>query len=42
VEKKIERRKLEDFEYTYTALLDDSPARPVRKKRPPAPRRRRK
>ena len=42
VEKKIERRKLESFEYTYTALLDDSPARPLRKKRPPAPRRRRK
>ena len=42
VEKKIERRKLESFEYTYTALLDESPARPVRKKRRPAPRRRRK
>ncbi|MGB1875025.1 MAG: DEAD/DEAH box helicase [Akkermansiaceae bacterium] len=42
IDKKIERRKLENFSYTYTALLDDSPARPVRKKRPPAPRRRRR
>jgi ATP-dependent RNA helicase RhlE len=42
VDKKIERRKLENFEYTYTALLDESPAKSVRKKRRPAPRRRRK
>ena len=42
ISKKIERRKLENFEYVYTALLDDSPAKPVRKKRRPAPRRRRK
>lgn len=38
--KKIERKKLENFNYTYIALLDDKPAKPVRKKRPPAPRRR--
>jgi len=42
INKKIERRKLENFDYTYTALLDESPAKPVRKKRRPAPRRRRK
>ena len=41
VDKKIERRKLEGFPYTYTALLDESPAKPVRKPRRPAPRRRR-
>ena len=39
---KIEKRKLENFNYVYTALLDDSPAKPVRKKRPPAPKRRRR
>ena len=38
VNQKIERRKLEDFNYVYTALLDDSPPKPVRKKRP-APKR---
>ncbi|MFC4995117.1 DEAD/DEAH box helicase [Rubritalea tangerina] len=38
--KKIERKKLENFDYKYTALLDEKPAKPVRKKRPPAPRRR--
>lgn len=42
INKKIERRKLENFEYVYTALLDDSPAKPLRRKRPPAPRRRRR
>lgn len=42
VKQKIERRKLDNFDYIYTALLDDSPAKPVRKKRPPAPRRRRR
>jgi ATP-dependent RNA helicase RhlE len=42
VGKKIERRTLPDFDYTYTAILDDSPVKPVRKKRRPAPRRRRK
>ncbi len=41
VNQKIERRKLEGFEYAYTALLDTQ-ARPVRKPRPAAkPRRRR-
>lgn len=38
---KIERRKLEGFEYIYTALLDDSPPRPIRSKRPGPKRRRR-
>jgi len=33
IEKSIERRKLDNFEYVYTALLDDSPPQPVRKKR---------
>jgi len=32
VDKKIERRKLESFPYIYTALLDDSPPKPVRRK----------
>ena len=32
IDKKIERRKLEDFNYIYTALLDDSPPKPVRRK----------
>ncbi|MDC0087997.1 DEAD/DEAH box helicase [Akkermansiaceae bacterium] len=41
VDQKIERRKLEGFNYKYTALLDESPAKPVRKPRRPAPRRRR-
>jgi ATP-dependent RNA helicase RhlE len=40
VKQKIERKKLDNFEYIYTALLDDTPSRPVRKKRPPAPKRR--
>ena len=38
---KIERKKVKNFNYTYTALLDESPAPPLRKKRPPAKRRRR-
>ncbi len=41
IEQKIERRKLEGFPYNYTALLEDNPT-PLRKKRPPAPKRRRK
>lgn len=41
VNQKIERRKLENFDYKYTALLEETPLRAVRKKRPPAPRRRR-
>ena len=42
ISRKIERKKLENFDYIYTALLDDSPPKPVRKKRPPAPKRRRR
>ncbi|MCF6311956.1 MAG: DEAD/DEAH box helicase [Verrucomicrobiales bacterium] len=41
IDKKIERRKLDGFDYIYTALLDEQPPKPVRKRRPPAPRRRR-
>ena len=37
---KVERRKLEGFAYEYTALLDDSPVRPLRKPRPAMKRRR--
>ncbi len=33
IEQKIPRRKLENFDYIYTALLDDSPGKPVRKKK---------
>ncbi len=40
IEQKIEQRKLEDFDYVYTALLDDEPPKPVRTKRRGAPRRR--
>jgi ATP-dependent RNA helicase RhlE len=29
----IPRRKLENFPYTYTALLDDSPGKPIRRKK---------
>lgn len=39
IKQKIDRRKLDNFDYVYTALLDNAPAKPVRKKRPPAPRR---
>ena len=42
IDKKIDRKKLENFNYTYTALLDDQPAKPIRKRRPPAPKRRRR
>ena len=42
ISQKIKRKKLEKFNYTYTALLDDSPARSVIKKRRPAPKRRRR
>lgn len=42
INQKIERRKLEGFDYAYTALLDSSPVRPVRKPRPAAPKRRRR
>ncbi|MBC8128296.1 MAG: DEAD/DEAH box helicase [Gloeobacteraceae cyanobacterium ES-bin-144] len=33
IDQKIPRRKLEDFEYIYTALLDDSPGKSIRKKK---------
>ncbi|NJR42800.1 MAG: DEAD/DEAH box helicase [Akkermansiaceae bacterium] len=33
IDKTIERRKLDSFEYIYTALLDDSPIKPVRRKK---------
>lgn len=42
VNNKIERRKLDGFDYIYTALLDTSPARPIRKPRPKSPSRRRR
>jgi ATP-dependent RNA helicase RhlE len=42
INQQIERRRLETFPYTYTALLDDSPVKPIRKKRPSGPKRRRK
>ncbi|MBQ2814566.1 MAG: DEAD/DEAH box helicase [Akkermansia sp.] len=42
ISQKIERRKLEGFDYAYTALLDAAPARPLRKPRPAAPKRRRR
>ncbi len=38
---KIERRKLDGFTYAYTALLDEG-AKPLRKPRPAAPKRRRR
>ncbi len=42
INQKIERRKLEGFDYAYTALLETAPARPLRKPRPAAPKRRRR
>lgn len=41
IKQKIERRKLDGFDYAYTALLDEG-ARPIRKPRPAAPKRRRR
>ncbi len=41
ISRKIERRKLEGFSYAYTALLDEG-AKPLRKPRPAAPKRRRR
>ncbi len=40
ISQKIERKKLDNFDYAYTALLDDKPVRPLRKARPAARRRR--
>jgi ATP-dependent RNA helicase RhlE len=33
IDQPIPRRKLEDFEYMYTALLDDSPGKSIRRKK---------
>ncbi|MBC7981354.1 MAG: DEAD/DEAH box helicase [Armatimonadetes bacterium] len=33
VEKSIDRRKLDDFPYIYTALLDDAPSKSIRRKK---------
>ncbi|MDO4750922.1 MAG: DEAD/DEAH box helicase [Akkermansia sp.] len=41
IKQKVERRKLEGFDYAYTALLDEG-AKPLRKPRPAAPKRRRR
>lgn len=41
IKQSIERRKLEGFSYAYTALLDNG-AKPIRKPRPAAPKRRRR
>ena len=41
IKQSIERRRLEGFNYAYTALLD-SGAKPIRKPRPAAPKRRRR
>lgn len=40
-ERKIKREKLANFDYVYSAILEDGPIKPVKKQRPPAPRRRR-
>ncbi|MFT4176219.1 MAG: DEAD/DEAH box helicase [Luteolibacter sp.] len=40
IEKTIDRKKLEGFPYIYTALLDDSPPKPVRRKKPAGKKRR--
>ncbi len=40
IDRKIERKKLDEFDYTYTALLDDKPAKPIRRPRRPSGRRR--
>lgn len=42
IEQSIPHVQIEDFDYHYTALLDDQPARPIRRKRPSPPRRRRR
>lgn len=41
IDRKIPRTKLEGFEYTYTALLDDQPAKPIRRQRRTGGRKRR-
>lgn len=42
IDQQIVRRKLENFAYTYTALLDDSPPKSVRRKAPPSGKRKRR
>ncbi len=42
VKQKIERKKLEGFDYKYTAILDEEPIKSVVRKRRPAPKRRRR
>jgi ATP-dependent RNA helicase RhlE len=42
IDQKIPRKKLENFNYIYTALLDDSPAKPVRRKPQGGPKRKRR
>ena len=42
IEQKIERRKVDGFNYVYTALLDEEPPKPVRAKRRPVGRKRRR
>ena len=42
IDQKIPRRKLEDFAYIYTALLDDSPPKPVRRKTGGGPKKKRR
>ncbi len=41
ISQKIERKKLEGFDYAYSALLEDKPVKPLRRKRPPGKKRRR-
>ncbi|MEE3179603.1 MAG: C-terminal helicase domain-containing protein, partial [Verrucomicrobiota bacterium] len=40
IDRKIERKKLDGFDYAYTALLDDKPAKPIRRPRRSSGRRR--
>jgi ATP-dependent RNA helicase RhlE len=42
IDQEIKREKLEGFDYIYTALLDDSPSKPIRKKRGGGGRKRRR
>ena len=42
VGKEIERRKLDDFDYVYTAILDENPGQPVRRPRGGGGRRRKR
>jgi len=42
IKQKIERKKLEGFDYKYTAMLDENPGKSFKKKKRPAPKRRRR